>query len=104
MLSRDFEWSSSIEKRESEDNKDIEPIDYGYFIIDNDVDTENIENVPTTQSNDNDFDCNRVNRKKTNIEDLEYENKRLMRGRTRRSLKRMCCIGGIGISTKNETF
>ena len=26
-----------------------------------------------------------------------------MRGRTRSSLKRMCCIGGIGISTKNET-
>ena len=26
-----------------------------------------------------------------------------MRGITRSSLKRMCCIGGIGISTKNET-
>ena len=26
-----------------------------------------------------------------------------MRGRTRSSLKRMCCIGGIDISNKNKT-
>ena len=95
MLSRDFEWSSSIEKRESEDNKDIEPIDYGYFIIDNDVGTENTNNLSNPQFNDNDVDCDRFNRKKTNIEDLEYENKRFIRVRTRISLKIMLCIGGI---------
>ena len=40
---------------------------------------------------------------KKNIDDLYYENKMLMRGRTMRILKIMCFIGGIVISNNDET-